>query len=118
MHASHDGVVRARLCAGKTTAVAMFAAALLICVPSVELMIFSVSLNSSRKMLEMIKDFIEAHPVGCHLIVRPTSKDKLTLKTSEIDRRTCESRPGRGQVAVVLFLCASVSDLCLSCVYR
>ncbi len=88
---------------GKTTAVAIFAAALLMCVPTIELMIFSVSLNSSRKMLMMIQDFLEGHSIGNGMIKRPTNKDKITVIGGPNDRRTCESRPGRGQVSNLVF---------------
>jgi phage terminase large subunit-like protein len=62
---------------GKTTVVAVFAAALLICIPNVKLMIFSVSLNSSRKMQQTIQDFCEMHPIGEPMMKRPFNKDKL-----------------------------------------
>lgn len=78
--------------------VAMFAAALMICVPKMEIMIFSVSLNSSRKMLQMIKDFIEGHHIGKHITRTVNNKDKFFMEASPGDRRMCESRPGRGQV--------------------
>lgn len=77
-------------------AVAMFAAALVICVPKIELMIFSVSLNSSRKMLQMLKDMVDAHPLGCKMSKEVNNKDKFWLVAGENDRRMTESRPGRG----------------------
>ena len=86
-----------------TTAVAIFAAALMMCVPKVEIMIFSVSLNSSRKMLQMILDFLDGHPVATKMIKRPTNKDKIIVIGGAGDRRTCESRPGRGNVSIILF---------------
>lgn len=86
---------------GKTTASAMFSAALIISVPKMELMIFSVSLNSSRKMLQMIKDFIDNHPVGKTLPKSTVNKDKLWFECGPGDRRTCESRPGRGNVSTL-----------------
>lgn len=72
-------------------------------------MIFSVSLNSSRKMQLMIKDFLMAHPVGRGLITQ-TSMDKMTLDVGPTDRRTCESRPGSGEVGIAL--CVRVLCVC------
>lgn len=77
---------------------AMFAAAMMICVPNIEIMIFSVSLNSSRKMLQMIKDMVDAHHEGKMLYKETNAKDKFWLRGGENDRRMCESRPGRGSV--------------------
>jgi len=77
----------------------MFAAAMLICVINIELMIFSVSLNSSRKMLQMIKDLIAIHFEGKEMSVEANNKDKYWIRGGENDRRMCESRPGRGSVS-------------------
>ena len=56
---------------GKTTVVAAFSAALLICIPNVKLMIFSVSLNSSRKMISTIQEFLQVHEKGKEMLQRP-----------------------------------------------
>lgn len=87
---------------GKTTAVAIYAAALLMCVPKIEIMIFSVSQNSSRKMLLMITDFLKGHPVG-NAMISSSSMDKLILTGGPGDARKAESRPGRGEVCTCYF---------------
>jgi hypothetical protein len=106
---------------GKTTAVAMFAAALLMCCPNIIIIVFSVSLTSSRKMVQTIRDFLEMHPVGTQMLQRPGNKDKIVLIGGDHDRRVVESKPGRGEVILVcLFFDGFVFVFCFpfSCVRR
>lgn len=85
---------------GKTWGVAMFSAACLICIPNFEIVIFSMALRASRKMLALIDKFLTRHPEGSKMICRPHTQESLSLEGPESgDERTCKSFPGRSEVS-------------------
>lgn len=84
---------------GKTWGVAMFSAACLIEIPCFEIVIFSMALRASRKMLALIDKFISRHPEGSKMVCHPHTQESLTLKGTEPgDERLCKSFPGRSEV--------------------
>ena len=65
--------------AGKTTATAMFAAAMAICVPQNTDVIFSVARENANSMLRMVDQMISIHRTGADMIIRPHTQQKITL---------------------------------------
>ena len=89
---------------GKTWAVGMFIAALLINVPEIEIVVFSMAMRASRKMLALVDKFISRHEKGASMICRPHNQERLTLKgDSPNDERMCLSLPGRSDVFYIYF---------------
>lgn len=102
-----DQIMQELLCVtprrfGKTWAVAMFVAAVLICIPDIEVAIFSMAMRASRKMLGLVDKFVSAHPEGRNMIIKPHNQEFLTLKGSShtTDERKCYSYPGKSEVCI------------------
>ena len=103
---------------GKTWAVAMFVAAILINVPYVEVVIFSMALRASRKMLALVDKFISRHAQGNKMLCRPHNQERLTLRgeSGPDDERFCLSFPGRSDVLYFVTFIIIIDDLdCKGC---
>jgi len=86
---------------GKTYFTAMLLASLLICVPEIEIVIFSKSLRQSTKAAELVRRFVKMHPEGKTMFVRannelvelvgdrPWKTKKLHSFPDRVDVRTC-----------------------------
>lgn len=84
--------------AGKTTGVAMFAAALAICSDrEVGIVIFSVTLPGARNMLRMIETMIHLHERGRTMFTHPHTTTKVTLQGpgGPADKRTIECKASK-----------------------
>ena len=90
---------------GKTTASAMFIAALLIAgPPGCKIVVFSVAMRSSRKMISMIDKFIKQHPTGRSKLINPHTQERITCSgDSEHVIKTCLSLPGTKGVSILFF---------------
>jgi hypothetical protein len=53
---------------GKTTCIAVVAAALMICKPTLQCAIFAMVLKAAHRVMDAIKDFLDMHPRGRALI--------------------------------------------------
>jgi hypothetical protein len=91
---------------GKTWAVAMFVATILINVPNIEIVIFSMAMRASRKMLALVDKFISRHERGNQMICRPHNQECLTLRGNfgVDDKRVCQSFPGRSDVTIYIYI--------------
>ena len=89
---------------GKTWAVAMFCAAILVCVPYVEVVVFAMAMRAARKMLALIDKFLSRHEEGNKMLCRPHNQERLTLRgdTGADDERFCLSLPGRSDVCIFI----------------
>lgn len=86
---------------GKTWGTAQYAAAIMLTVPNVEVVIFSLSKRQSQKMLGLVKDFIYRHPDGRKM--RDTDNaEEIVLKGPDGDKRSCKSYPGRTDVRIIV----------------
>ncbi len=111
-----DQIMQELLCVtprrfGKTWAVAMFVAAVLICVPGIEVAIFSMAMRASRKMLGLVDKFVSAHAEGKIMIIKPHNQEFLTLKGSAYvgDERKCYSYPGKSEVCIRDIYCIQLT---------
>jgi hypothetical protein len=92
---------------GKTFGIALFAACLAMCVPSVDIVIFSLSLRQSQKMLALIVGFVMRLEQGRKMVTR-VSQDRLLLKgpNGAQDIRSVLSYPGRSEVSFCVCVCS------------
>jgi hypothetical protein len=84
---------------GKTVGTAIFAAAVLLCVPNIEIVIFSLSKRQSDKMLALIAKFVLGTELGQAMLSR-LSVERLELRGNEgpTDTRIALAFPGRSDV--------------------
>jgi len=106
-----DDIMQELLCVtprrfGKTWAVAMFVAASLINIPNVEIVIFSMALRASRKMLGLVDKFTAKHELGVRMLCRPHNQEQLTLRglDNADDERKCHSFPGKSDVCFIIII--------------
>lgn len=92
---------------GKTYGTAMYAATILLCVPNIEVVVFSLSKRQSQKMLLLISQFVLKTEKGRKML-KGLSVEKMILRGDEssTDSRVCQSFPGRSDVSK---LCESVA---------
>ena len=79
---------------GKTWTVAMFVAALLITIPKISIVVFSMASRTSKQMVRIVDDFLTRHQKGTDMIIHPHSQEQITL------RGTCRSRRQTGLQSV------------------
>ncbi len=98
---------------GKTWGVALLVAAALICIPAVEIVIFSLAQRIAEKMLMLVDKFLATHAEGRKMLIRPHTQQKLTLKGpyGPDDVRMCQSFPGMTNVRFFLCIYANPLDL-------
>ena len=86
---------------GKTVAAAMFIAALLLCgPPNCEIVVFSVAMRLSRKMIGLIDSMILSYPGGKSRLMSPHTQETITVRgQTQGDVRKCLSLPGNSNVS-------------------
>jgi len=89
--------VRASRRAGKTTALASMCAALLICVPNIEIVVFSVASRSAKEFVRLIQKYVELHPQGKDMIIANGAEQLILEGDSPGDKRRIRSFPSRGE---------------------
>lgn len=100
---SSEVIVLASRRVGKTYFTAMLLASLLICVPEIEIVIFSKSLRQSAKAAELVKKFVKMHPLGKTMFVR--SNQELVELVGDVEWKTkkLHSFPDRVDVCIIFF---------------
>jgi len=100
---SQEVIILASRRVGKTYFVAMQLAALLICVPEIEIVIFSKSLRQSAKAAQLVVKFVKMHPLGKSMFVR--SNQELVELQGDAPWKTkkLHSFPDRVDVCTLCF---------------
>ena len=82
---------------GKTTATASMCAALLICIPNIQIVVYSVALRTAQEFVRLVERYIQTHSTGKSMILNPGGSETLVLrgKTPD-DRRRIRSFPSGG----------------------
>jgi hypothetical protein len=92
---------------GKTTGIASMVAALLICVPKMQIVVYSVAKRSAEEFVRLVESYIQLTPVGRGMIKNPGGAEMLVLNgTKPGDQRRIRSFPTGGNatnVSIVLF---------------
>ncbi len=87
---------------GKTWAVSMTLAAIMICIPGVTIAVFGVAKRASQRMMQITREFIDSHPLGRKMVVVRANQEELFLKfpTDNDLVRTLYSFPGSVHVSL------------------
>jgi hypothetical protein len=89
---------------GKTTAFASIVAALLVCIPDIEIVVYSVALRTAQEFVRLVERYIQMHPLGKSMIANPGGSEMLILKGTNIgDLRRIRSFPSGGNAKNVSF---------------
>ena len=85
---------------GKTFGIALFTAALVIVVPDLKVVIFSISMRQSQELLLLIDSLVMSHPKGRDLMIHPHNMKEFMMQgdTHAGDRRRVRSLPGTSDV--------------------
>ena len=86
---------------GKTWTVAMFVAALLITIPKISIVVFSMASRTSKQMVRIVDDFLTRHQKGTDMIIHPHSQEQITLRgtSGPDDKRVFKAYPGNSKVS-------------------
>ena len=86
---------------GKTWSVAMFVAALLITIPKINIVVFSMASRTSKQMVRIVEDFLTRHQKGTDMIIHPHSQEQITLRgtSGPDDKRVFKAYPGNSKVS-------------------
>lgn len=96
---------------GKTTATASMVASLLINVPTIEIVVYSVGLRSAQEFVRLVERYIQMHEVGRDMIKNPGGSETLVLRGKNPgDTRRIRSFPSGGNAK-------NVSDQFSLCVF-
>lgn len=83
---------------GKTVGFASIAATLLICVPSVQLVVISVSQRTASEMIIITRQFLQKDERGRRMLVHPFGAEQVLLRVhGSMDERRMRSFPGGGK---------------------
>jgi hypothetical protein len=94
---------------GKTTATASMVAALLICVPNIQIVVYSVALRTAQEFVRLVERYIQTHSTGKSMILNPGGSETLVLRgQTPDDRRRIRSFPSGGNAKNV----SSTSPVC------
>jgi len=82
---------------GKTTAFASIVAALLVCIPGIQIVVYSVALRTAQEFVRLVERYIQMHPAGKTMIDNPGGAEMLILKgPTPGDERRIRSFPSGG----------------------
>lgn len=115
---------------GKTTGMAGLCATLLICVPHIQIVVYSVALRTATEFVRLVERYICMHPGGSKMIVNPGGSETLMVAGTEpADTRRIRSFPSGGNAknvrlwfvffsvscygGVYVYSCASVVGVCI-----
>jgi hypothetical protein len=70
---------------GKTEAVAMFVAALMLFCPRIKITVFAQALRQAKALLAKIDERISSHPMGKGRVMRPSSMERLRVRSDRGD---------------------------------
>lgn len=85
---------------GKTYAVAMMIAALLICFPRCTIVCFSSGLRVAMNMVTLVTQLVSNHDRGSEMVSYGTRQDQLTLRTGRNDKRVFSAFPANSKVSM------------------
>ncbi len=87
---------------GKTTGIASMVSALLICVPNIQIVVYSVAKRSAEEFVRLVEKYIQMHPSARSMIVNPGGAEMLVLRgPTPGDERRIRSFPSGGNAANV-----------------
>ena len=80
----------------------MFVAALLITIPKISIVVFSMASRTSKQMVRIVDDFLTRHQKGTDMIIHPHSQEQITLRgtSGPDDKRVFKAYPGNSKVSV------------------
>ena len=82
---------------GKTTGMAGLVATLLICVPNIQIVVYSVALRTATEFVRLVERYICMHPGGNRMIMNPGGSETLMVSGDEPgDTRRIRSFPTGG----------------------
>lgn len=93
--------------AGKTWFVSILLAALLICVPAIEIACFAMQLRASRKVMRLVIEMLQRHELGRTMIRSRNQEDLELVGAREWEKKLMHSYPGstthvRSTISVVV----------------
>ena len=82
---------------GKTTGMASVVAALLLCIPNIQIVVYSVALRTAQEFVRLVERYLQMHPLGRSMIINPGGSETLLIRGSSIgDIRRIRSFPSGG----------------------
>lgn len=98
---------------GKTTGISSMCAALLICVPNIQIVVYSVAKRSAEEFVRLVEKYMQMHPTGREMIKNPGGAEMLVVEGFGAgDERRIRSFPSGGNAANVSVLSFSFT-LCI-----
>jgi hypothetical protein len=95
---------------GKTTGMASYVAAMLLCIPNINIVVYSVALRTAAEFVRLVERYLMTSSAGKAMIKNPGGSEMLVLRGAEItDVRTIKSFPSGGNaqnVSRIFFLFA------------
>ena len=89
---------------GKTTGISSMCAALLICVPNIQLVVYSVAKRSAEEFVRLVEKYMQMHPTGRDMIKNPGGAEMLIVNGfGPADERRIRSFPSGGNAANVSY---------------
>lgn len=87
---------------GKTTGISSMCAALLICVPNIQIVVYSVAKRSAEEFVRLVEKYIQMHPTGRDMIKNPGGAEMLVVDGyGPADERRIRSFPSGGNASNV-----------------
>jgi hypothetical protein len=89
---------------GKTMAVSLLVAGLLICVPYIKIVVFAVGMRTALQLVSRVESLCESHAIGSGMIVRPHAKELLVMRNRQdrTDTRSLMALPCNSKVSTSL----------------
>lgn len=89
---------------GKTMAVSLLVAGLLICVPYIKVVVFAVGMRTALQLVSRVESLCESHAIGSGMIVRPHAKELLVMRNRQdrTDTRSLMALPCNSKVPTSL----------------
>ncbi len=92
---------------GKTVALAAFCAAMLVCVPKMTIIVYSVALRTAQEFVRLVQRYVQLTPEGRAMLQNPGGSERLVLQGPDPgDERWIRSFPSGGKAQNVSFICS------------
>lgn len=83
---------------GKSFGTAIFATSCLVAIPNIRIAVLGTTRDSARRIIQIVHNLVEHHAQARDMMIRPTSVDKVRLRSStQGDVRVLESYAGKSR---------------------
>lgn len=89
--------------AGKTMFMSMLIASLMICVPQIEIAVFSLGKRASQKVMRLVVDMLNRHPKGAEMIVRSNQEQLMLCGDKPYHYKLLHGFPDTVHVCIIIY---------------